>query len=262
MNKKYEKLLDVIGIWHFSKNALTLELTPPKRKAIKMKRKALTLLSMGLIFAGASAAQDAEPVDEVISQGSIQTDPAMSAWNSGDFATAEVEFKRNAFCALRVERNFRSGVEGARDSTVRADVGVDFDQAAAGAGGQGGAPIGRTAPPPTPSANIESSNFRNKDSETKRTCEDRGFQLYMMGMSQLKLGKTAEAKESLIRAAAMRKNLYDAHFRLSLMEYQDGNIEKAHKQFKKLRKLESKCKGCDAKDEIKAQIKYLKGLLG
>jgi len=158
---------------------------------------ALTLLSLGLISAIPTWAQDADPVDEIISKGTIQQDPAMSAWNAGDYATAEVEFKRNAFCALRVERNFRAGVEGARDSTVRADVGTDFDQVGAGAGGPGGGPVGRTAPPPTPNANIESSSLRNKDSATKRTCEDRGFQLYMMGMSQLKLGKRAEAKQSL-----------------------------------------------------------------
>jgi len=207
-------------------------------------------------------AQDAEQVDEIISRGTIQQDPAMSAWNAGDYATAEVEFKRNAFCALRVERNFRSGVEAARDSTVRADVGVDFDTGSAGSGGPGGATVVRNTPPPTPSGNIESSSLRNSDSATKRTCEDRGFQLYMMGMSQLKLGKKIEAKKSLQRAVAMRKNLYDAHFRLGLLEYQDGDIEKANKHFKKLRKLEAKCKRCDAKNEIKAQIKYLKNLLG
>jgi len=47
----------------------------------------------------------------------------------------------------------------------------------------------------------------------------------------------AEAKKSLSRAANMRKNLYDAHFRLGLMEYQDGNLKEAQKQLKKLKKL-------------------------
>jgi len=50
-------------------------------------------------------------VDEIVSRGTIQTDPAMSAWNAGDYATAEIEFKQNAFCALRVERNFQAGIE-------------------------------------------------------------------------------------------------------------------------------------------------------
>lgn len=231
-------------------------------KATLVKNSTLTtLISMFILCSTAAFAQDAEPIDEIISRGSIQQDPAMSAWHAGDFETAEIEFKRNAFCALRVERNFRSGVEGARDSTVRADVGVDFDTGSAGAGGLGGAPVSSNTPPPTPSGNVESLSLRNAESETKRTCEDRGFQLYMMGMSQLKLGKREEAKKSLQRAAAMRKNLYDAHFRLSLIEYQDGNIEKAQSHLKKIRKLQKKCKNCDAKDEIKAQLTYLKKLL-
>jgi len=50
-------------------------------------------------------AQDAqprsEPTDEVIATGTLQRDVAMSAYLSGDYATAAVEFDRNAFCALR-----------------------------------------------------------------------------------------------------------------------------------------------------------------
>jgi TolA-binding protein len=83
----------------------------------------------------------------------------------------------------------------------------------------------------------------------------------MMGMSQLKLGKRDEAKATLLRSTGLRKNLYDAHFRLSLLEYQDNNIKEANKHFKKLRKIGSKCKKCEAKKEIAAQIKYLENLL-
>ena len=225
-----------------------------------MKRKALTLLSVGLLFAGTAAAQDADPSDEVVSKGTIQTDPAMSAFRSGDFATAEIEFEKNAFCALRATRNFQSGVEAARDNSITANVAADAVGAPQVSGGQGGVTITQATPSLAPQFN--SSSFKNKDSETKRTCEDRGFQLYMKGLSQLKLGKTAEAKVSLARAANMRKNLYDAHFRLSLLEYQDGNIDKANKQLKKLQKLESRFKKGDANKEIKAQIKYLRTLLG
>jgi hypothetical protein len=45
------------------------------------------------------------------------------------------------------------------------------------------------------------------------------------------------------------------------LEYQDNNIKEANKHFKKLRKIGSKCKKCEAKKEITAQIKYLENLL-
>lgn len=225
-----------------------------------MKHKALIFLSLGLLFSGAAAAQEAEPVDEIIARGTIQTDPAMSAWNAGDFATAEIEFDKNAFCALRAERNFTSGLETARDSSITANVAADAVGPPQVTGGQGGVSVSQAAP--APQAQFNSSNFKKNKSATKRTCEDRGFQLYMKGLSQLKLGKTIEAKETLSRAANMRKDLYDAHFRLSLLEYQDGNIDEANKQLKKLKKLEPRYKNGDANKEIKAQIKYLKSLLG
>jgi len=227
----------------------------------------LSMVLSSMVLSHSALAQDvtdqtAEPVDEVIATATVQSDPAMSAWHAGDFATAEIEFKKNAFCALRAEREFTSAVESARESSTRADLSEIANSAPLPIGGQGGAGGGPSTAAAGSVSAIEATNLRNKRSVTKRTCEDRGYQLYMMGMSQLKLGRMEDAKESLARAAAMRKNLYDAHFRLALIEYQDGNIDRSKKHFKKLRKLESKCKGCDAEAEIEAQISYLKGLLG
>lgn len=203
---------------------------------------------------------DQEIVDEVIALGTRQTDPAMSAFRSGDYATAEIEFKRNAFCALRATRNFRSGIEAAQDTTIRADVGTDFDTAPGSAGGLGNTP-GPAVSAPTPSVNLNSSDFKRNESENKRTCEDRGFQIYMMGMSQLKLGKREEAKEAFSRAVKMRKTLFDAHFRLGLMEYQEGDLEAANSHFEKIKKIEARCKNrCDAKDEIRSQIEFMEKL--
>ena len=220
------------------------------------------LLSLGLFFASPAYAQDEnyEREDEVIARATVQTDPAMSAWNAGDFVTAEIEFKQNAFCALRAERNFIAGVESARDSAINSNISASAGLAPSAAGPDGAAISAATSTSNAPVGN-PGNNFKNKVSNTKRTCEDRGFQLYMLGLSQLKLGKREEAKATLIRAAAMRKNLFDAHFRLALMEYQDGDLKKANKHFKKLRKLEPKCKGCASKEEIKAQIQYLDNLL-
>lgn len=203
-----------------------------------------------------------ETIDEVIALGTKQTDPAMSAFRSGDYATAEIEFKRNAFCALRATRNFRSGIEAAQDSTIRADVGTDFDSSPGSSGGLGNTP-GPVATPPVPTVNLNSSDFVKNDSNEKRTCEDRGFQIYMMGMSQLKLGKREEAKLAFSRAVKMRKTLFDAHFRLGLLEYQDGNVKAANSHFEKIKKIEARCKNrCDARDEIKSQIEFMQKLFG
>jgi len=232
-----------------------------KLKVSKMKTLALTMISLGLVLSAPAFSQEALPDDEIISRGTIQTDPAMSAWNAGDYATAEVEFKRNALCALRAERNFISSVESARENATRSTVGSGVADTIGGSPAPGGG-AGGNATTASPSTRLQSNNFKNKFSETKRSCYNRGFQIYMTALSQLKLGKRSDAKASFKRAAAMRKDLYDAHFRLGLLEYQDGNLDKSKKHFKKLKKLESRYKSGEANTEIKAQIKYLKNLLG
>lgn len=226
-----------------------------------MRHFILAATFLGLSTASLTYAQDAAPDDEIISRGTVQTDPAMSAWNAGDFATAEIEFKKNAFCALRAERNFASAVESAREDSTRSTVGSGVADTIGGSPAPGGG-AGGNATTANPSTRLTSNNFKNKDSETKRSCDNRGFQIYMTGLSQLKLGKRSEAKQSFKRAAAMRKDLYDAHFRLGLLEYQDGNLDKSKRHFKKLKKLESRYRSGEANTEIKAQIKYLKNLLG
>jgi len=248
----------------FKKFSLNISQRDPLKRITDMTHKSIfiSFILLSLLSLSPAIAQDVEPVDEIIARGTIQTDPAMSAWNSGDFETAEIEFKQNAFCALRVERNFAAGVEASRDSSIRADVAGDAISQQSPTGGQGGANVSPSAPPPPSVNQVNSSDFKKNESATKRTCEDRGFQIYMMGMSQLKLGKRDDAKEAFKRATFLRKTLYDAHFRLSLLEYQDGNIEKAKKEFKKLRKLERKYRKGKANEEIKAQISYLENLLG
>lgn len=228
--------------------------------------KKIALLGLFLIMVSsipASAQQSEEPIDEVISRGVKKaTDPAMSAFLAGDFATAEIEFERNAFCALRATRNFRSGVESARDTTLRADVGTDTNIAQQPTGGVGGVSINPSVPNVAPSASLRTSDFKKNESTNKRSCSDRGFQLYMAGLSQIKLGKLANAKESFEKAIALRKTIHDAHFRLALLEYQDGNMKNANKQFKQLKRLQSKCKRCEFKEEIKNQVQYLSNILG
>jgi len=122
------------------------------------------------------------------------------------------------------ERNFASALESARESSISSTVGTNLSQNVSSTGVTSGTNV---SPPPSSSTRLNSNNFKNRTSELKRTCEDRGFQIYMKGLSQLKQGKRSDAKKTLIRASKMRGNLYDVHFRLSLLEYQDGNIEKA-----------------------------------
>lgn len=228
-------------------------------KSVMIKAALMSLLALSPISQAPAFAQDSDQIDEIISRGSIQRDPAMSAWHAGDYATAEVEFEKNAFCALRVERNFTSGLETARDNSIRSNVQADAVSPPQVTRGQGGVAV--SSPGPAPSAQYNSSNFKTDDSATRRTCEDRGFQLYMKGLSQLKLGKREMAKKTLARAAGMRKNLYDAHFRLSLLAYQDGDIKEAKSELKKLKKLQSRYKKGEANKEIKSQILYLEDLL-
>ncbi|MEP4052141.1 MAG: tetratricopeptide repeat protein [Litorimonas sp.] len=211
----------------------------------------------------AEEVQSADVPDEVIATARKQTDPAMSAFLSGDYETAEIEFDKNAFCALRVERNFRAGVEGARDASIRSTLAGNIDtpqQTTGGPGAGAGAGAAAGAGPTAVSINgVNSSDFQT--SNKRRTCEDRGFQVYMKGLSQLELGKTAEAKKTLSQATKIHRTLYDAHFKLSLLEYQEGNLDAAQKQLKKLRKIAARCKRCAAKPEIEGQVKYLDTLL-
>ena len=227
-----------------------------------------------LMLAAPVQAQDAQttdtpetsaPEDEVISFGTrVQNDPAMSAWNAGDYATAEVEFDKNAFCALRAERGFSAGVQTARDASILGDVFADSVGTPSPTGGPGGvseipqAPTGNVAT----DVRIDNGTRSNRDNPLRRTCEDRGFQVYMKGMSQLKLGKIEDAKDAFYQATNLNRQLYDAHFRLSLLEYQAGDLDKANKEANALRRLQSRCRRCDAKEEIAAQIGYLDQLLG
>lgn len=222
---------------------------------------ALTSIS-GTSFAQDNLPPSTEPIDEVIATGTLQRDNAMAAFLAGDYVTAEIEFDKNAFCALRVERNFRSGVEAARDSTVRADVGVDVNASAQPTGGQGGATVAPSGTSVQSNFNINSLDLQREGKVARRTCEDRGYQLYMRGLSQIKLGKFEDAKDSFQRAVVLRKSIYDAYFRLSLLEYQEGNMKAAKRNYKRLKSLQAKCRKCESEEEINAQVAYLQNTLG
>lgn len=221
-----------------------------------------TLITSILIFSAPAGAQDAAEEDTVVANATKRVDPALAAFFAGDFETAEIEFEKNAVCARRVERNFEAGLEAARDSSIQADVAGELNTAPQPSGGAGGNVSVPTTPAITPSFSVNTSGFEKENYTKKRTCADRGYQIYMMGMSQLQLGKTEEAKKAFSRATKIKRTLYDAHFRLSLLEYQAGNVDEAKKQFKSLTKIADRCKRCEAKKEIEGQVNYLTNLLG
>lgn len=240
---------------------------------MRLKRIALiTALTTAICFYSVTLpaqAQDSasesssETSDEIIAYGTRRRDPAMSAYLAGDYEVAEIEFKANAFCALRAKRNFQAGLDDAEENSIRGDLGITENIAGQPTGGAGGVSAPSSAPSIASTAPINSSNFDKTQSTDARTCADRGFQLYMAGLSQIKLGKLKEAKNSFSRAVVLRKSIYDAYFRLALLEYQDGDIKAAKKQYKQLRRLQKNCrKKCEFKAEINGQVDYLKNLLG
>lgn len=226
--------------------------------------KTLTLLVISMMSTAPLMAQESnDEEDEIVVSGTIRTDRAMSAYLAGDYVVAELEFMKNARCALRATRSLQAGVESAREGTLRPDTSIGTNTTPQPSGGPGGGGLTLpTTPTTAPTTNVRGSNFQKDDSIAARTCADRGFQLYMTGLSQIKLGKPQEAKKNFKSAVVLRKTIYDAHFRLALLEYQDGNMDKARKQFKKLRKLEAKCRDCEGKEDMKQQVQYLKNLLG
>lgn len=225
-----------------------------------MRLATLVITASLLVLSPSVLAQDSEPEDEVVATGTIRTDRAMSAFLSGDFETAEIEFDKNFVCARRAERNFRSGVEAARDSFDRPDANVGQDTVAQPTGGPGGA-TAQAAPDVTPQVRVNSRDFERSDKDPTRTCEDIGFQLYMRGLSQIKLGKFEEGYESLSRSVVYRKDIYDAYYRLALLDFQSGDLDAARKNLKGLKTAQRRCRTCDGKEDMDAKVQYVENLL-
>lgn len=202
---------------------------------------------------------DEEEIENIIVSGR-NYDAALKAFNSGDYATAEIEFKKNALCALRIERakdafvsglqtsainnNTQSGVGGANTQTGRTSAGAG-EIAAGFTGNVGG----------------RSDNKDDKQSGSERTCENRAYQLYMMGLSQLQLGKSDEAEKNFKSAVFLNRNIYDAQFKLALMEMLRGENKKAQGRSEELEDILKRCDDCEAKTEIEQRLVYVQKAL-
>lgn len=208
---------------------------------------------------GAALAQDEVPEqhqadDVIIVEGEGSPNRAMNAFNAGDYATAEIEFEKNMRCALRRERNREAGLDqlqsGAIDRTVRSG-------GASNGGGQAAAAVGPASASDASFRGVASSVGEAEEAFRVATCADRGFQIYMMAMSQLQLGKADEARRRFEQAVEVNEALYDAHYRLGLMKVLDDDPKGAAKHVKAIRRLSKQCRGCGEQGEIDARVAQL-----
>lgn len=206
----------------------------------------LAVFISSILYVSPSLAQSAPIEDEVIVTGTIRGgDPAMGAFFSGDYETAKVEFEKNFRRIKRDEMQMQNNARAASNNTFGSEL---------------------IAGPGTTSASGGTSDVQNESvspnlsalaGRARRTGEgvtsgtDLGFQIYMVGMSQLQLKEYDPAKDSFRQALGLNKSLYDARLRLGLLELRDGNIEGAQKQMTGLRKSVKRCRNvCSEKVEL------------
>lgn len=197
-----------------------------------------------------------KPIDEIIAVGTIsKADPAMGAFARGDYKTAEIEFDNNFKFLRRAEFALTRSVETSRNNSVTSEL-------------QTGP--GEVSSTPLSGGQQVAVSFSSQTGvvETATTIgrqpqvEDLGFQLYMRGLSQIQLGKYDEAKLSFKRALNFNRRLYDAKFRLGILELRDGDRDAAEAQLAQLKKDQKWCKYCDGKQEIDAGVAILSASLG
>lgn len=169
--------------------------------------------------------------DTVIVVEGFRRDRALDAFLRGDFAAAEIGFRDNWLCILREQRQL--------DAALRQLSGL--------------------ASSPSPRLNQQAfmSLFMPQptDEIRERTCFNEEWQFYMMGLSQIQLGKFAEAKKSLYRAAKSKEDLmFDAHYRIGLLELLEGNIDRADRRLSYLSKLQRSCHARGVRCEVQADL--------
>lgn len=79
---------------------------------------------------------------------------------------------------------------------------------------------------------------------------------YMRGISQARQGKTDSAKISMRKSIKINAKNVDARVDYSLLELQSGNLRKAEKQIKRIKKLLKKCKDESAGDCDNLNVRF------
>lgn len=206
----------------------------------------VSIIIMGMCIS-VSDAQTAPVEDEVISRGVLRgDDPAMGAFFSGDYETAEIEFQKNYRRIKRDAMQLRDNIASTQSGSLTAEI---RSGPAAVSSGPGGTAEIRTSSAVPNFGSLTKRAKRRGEGVTSGT--DAGFQRYMMGMSQLKLRKYAEAKGSFKSAVTLNKSLFDAHLRLGLLELRDGNQKSARKSLKALDRAVKRCRNiCEERNEL------------
>ena len=215
----------------------------------------------------ASVCAQSEPdndLEEVIVTEYVQSDAAMTAFRAGDFVKAEVEFLDNAKCALRQERQFlasansqRTNIDRAANATAAQGSNVSVSAGAGGTVSVTSAPAGANDPGVTSGLATAGQSRFNETTSADRTCENRGFQLYMAGLSQIQLGKRDRALDNFQRATVLSKVLYDAHYKIGLISILDEDMPEAKDQLRSIGSILKRCKKCSARPEILARYQHL-----
>jgi Tfp pilus assembly protein PilF len=193
-----------------------------------------------------------EEIERIIVSG--KGDVALQAFNSGNFSLAEIKFKENSECALRAELS-------------EADYFDSFQSQQASQASQAESLSPRLSANPdsinvNPNANVTftpSSGVQPQRNTQvrKHTCENRGFQIYMTGMSQIQLGRAEEAEANLEQAIDIDNYLYDAHYRLALIKLLRQDKAGVSQHLSAIESALARCHRCDFKHEIKSRIKFL-----
>ena len=202
--------------------------------------------------------------DEVVATGTRNWGyhDGMKAFFDGDFEQAEIEFEREFKSLKRFESARRNAAEQAQ---------LNFDRSvlSASATNYGGSTIDTpggtvsvqgdvTAAPPQ--VTLDNRLLREEEdgksilTDGKVMFQDFAFSRYMSGLSEIKLGKYAEAETSLKQSLKYDPNNHDARMRLGMLYVQQNDFDKAGKQLEKLSKLLDRCKkrDCDLHDDIRA----------
>lgn len=191
--------------------------------------------------APATAHADVQPgakEDEVVVIGRYHRDRAMDAFLRGDFATAEIEFQNNLHCIQRLERQKEDAIQQASSDAITASMNASV-----------GIPGGV--------GTVNIFNYPQRADEiADRTCHSPQWQLYMIGLSQIQLGRFAEAKRSLYRVTRLSREdaMFDAHYRIGLLELLDRNIDAADRRLAHLSSMQRSCRKRGARCEFHADL--------
>jgi len=223
-----------------------------------------TALIIGLMISAPAISQDEDmpQIDEdvitVIGRKSESGLKAMQAFNMGDYETAEIEFERHFDALKRTDRATKRAARVGSDAQISGII-------AAGPGALGTSG-GASAPGSAPSVDVSVSNSASASNAATQSAtlrnasrqdlevgyEDFAFARYMTGLSQIQLGKFAEAKESLRESVKHNYRNYDAQMRLGLLELRDGEALDARERLIRLDKMRQ---ACDNRCEDAAELR-------